>query len=222
MKQVGIVGGILALIAIVGAGLLAGTKQVTTPVIESNLRADRLKQLHELIPESRYDNELLQDTRQVQDTAHLGTQSPVTVYRARQEGKPVAVAFRVVAPDGYNGKIQLLVAVWKGGTLAGVRAIAHAETPGLGDGIETAKGDWIRQFADRSLGNPPQEKWQVAKDGGAFDQMTGATITSRAVVKAVRRALQFYELRGPDSLFGEEPKAEPETNPSQPTARTEA
>jgi len=219
MKQVGLVGGILALIAVIGAGLLAGTKQVTTPVIQSNLRADRLKQLHELIPEKRYDNELLEDTRKVADPTHLGTQKPVTVYRARQEGKPVAVAFRVVAPDGYNGKIQLLVAVWQDGTLAGVRAIAHGETPGLGDGIETAKSDWIRQFSGRSLGDPPRERWKVEKDGGAFDQMTGATITSRAVVKAVRRALKFYELRGPETLFRD---AGPEGSPSEPTARTEA
>jgi electron transport complex protein RnfG len=219
MKQVGIVGGILALIAVIGAGLLAGTKQVTTPVIQSNLRADRLKQLHELIPETRYDNDLLKDTREVQDAAHLGTKNPVTLYRAREEGRPVAVAFRVVAPDGYNGKIQLLVAVWKDGTLAGVRAIAHGETPGLGDGIETAKSDWIHQFAGRSLGNPPRDQWQVEKDGGAFDQMTGATITSRAVVKAVRRALKFYELRGPGTLFRD---TGPDANPSEPTTRTEA
>ena len=212
MKQVGIVGGILALIAVVAAGLLAGTKQVTTPVIEAELRADRLHQLHELIPDHRFDNALLQDTIRVQDAAHLGTQKAVTVYRARQGKEPVAVAFRTVAPDGYNGRIELLVAIWADGTLAGVRAVAHAETPGLGDGIEMAKGDWITQFAGRSLGNPPADDWKVAKDGGAFDQMTGATITSRAVVKAVRRALRFYRIRGAEKLF--------RTDNAQPTGGT--
>lgn len=201
MRQVAIVGGILALIAVVGAGLLAGTKQVTEPVITANLRADRLKQLNELIPHDRFDNDLLRDTREVTDPAHLGTSEPVTVYRARKGGKPVAVAFRTVAPDGYNGKIDLLVAIWREGELAGVRAINHAETPGLGDQIETSKNDWITQFAGHSLGKPPSDDWKVRKDGGAFDEITGATITSRAVVKAVRRALKFYELRGPEGLF---------------------
>lgn len=201
MRQVAIVGSILALIAVVGAGLLAGTKQVTEPVITANLRADRLKQLNELIPHDRFDNDLLRDTREITDPAHLGTNEPVTVYRARKGGKPVAVAFRTVAPDGYNGKIDLLVAIWRDGELAGVRAINHAETPGLGDQIETSKNDWITQFAGHSLGEPPSDDWKVRKDGGAFDEITGATITSRAVVKAVRRALKFYELRGPEGLF---------------------
>ena len=201
MKQVWIVGAVLATIAVVGAGLLASTKQLTDPVIQANLRADRLNQLHELVPHDRYDNELLRDTIRVEDAAHLGTNKPVTVYRARQSGKSVAVAFRAVAPDGYNGRIDLLVAIWRDGTLAGVRVISHAETPGLGDQIETAKSDWITQFAGHSLGQPPADTWKVKKDGGAFDQMTGATITSRAVVKAVRRALRFYQLRGPEALF---------------------
>ncbi|MEF8793472.1 electron transport complex subunit RsxG [Thiohalorhabdus sp.] len=203
MRQLGLVGGILALIAVVGAGLLAGTKQVTEPVIQANLRADRLKQLSELIPPERFDNELLRDTLEVTDAAYLGTSEAVTVYRARKDGEPVALAFRVIAPDGYNGRIELLVAIWSDGELAGVRAINHAETPGLGDQIETGKNDWITQFAGHSLDNPPPEDWKVQKDGGTFDQITGATITSRAVVKAVRRALKFYELRDPEALFAE-------------------
>ncbi|MFB6259826.1 MAG: electron transport complex subunit RsxG [Thiohalorhabdaceae bacterium] len=153
------------------------------------------------MPENRFDNELLRDTREVTDAAYLGTSKAVTVYRARKAGEPVAVAFRTIAPDGYNGQIELLVAIWSDGDLAGVRAINHAETPGLGDQIETAKNDWITQFAGHSLGSPPPEDWKVKKDGGAFDEITGATITSRAVVKAVRRALKFYELRGPEALF---------------------
>ncbi|MFA9459672.1 electron transport complex subunit RsxG [Thiohalorhabdus methylotrophus] len=203
MKQVWIVGGILALIAVVGAGLLAGTKQVTEPTIKANLRADRLAQLHELIPHGRYDNDLLQDTIKVRDQAHLGATAPITVYRARKDGEPSAVAFRTIAPDGYNGRIELLVAIWADGSLAGVRAISHAETPGLGDRIETAKSDWIRQFSGHSLGTPPAGEWKVEKDNGAFDQMTGATITSRAVVEAVRKALEFYSLRGREVLFAE-------------------
>jgi electron transport complex protein RnfG len=203
MRQVWIVGAILAAIAAVGTGMLAGTKELTDPVIKANLRADRLRQLHELIPHDRFDNELLRDTIQVTDAAYLGTGKPVTVYRARKGGEPVGLAFRVVAPDGYNGRIELLVAIWRDGELAGVRVISHAETPGLGDQVETAKSDWITQFDGQALGQPPMDDWKVAKDGGAFDQMTGATITSRAVVKAVRRALKFYELRGAEALFAD-------------------
>ncbi|MFP4560285.1 MAG: electron transport complex subunit RsxG [Thiohalorhabdus sp.] len=209
MRQVGIVGAILAAIAVVGAGLLAGTKEVTEPTIQANQRAERLSQLHELIADDRYDNDLLEDTIRVRDRAHLGIAGPVTVYRARLDGEPVAAAFRVVAPDGYNGDIELLVAIWSDGTLAGVRTISHAETPGLGDGIEVAKSDWITQFRGRSVGDPPAGEWKVKKDNGAFDQMTGATITSRAVVKAVRRALTFYERRGKTALFAESTTGEP-------------
>ncbi len=213
MKRIWMVGGILAAIAAVGAGLLAGTKRVTEPVIEANLRADRLRQLHQLIPDRRYDNRLLKDTIRVRDAAYLGTTEPVTVYRARSNGEPVALAFRVVAPDGYNGRIELLVAIWADGELAGVRAITHSETPGLGDQIDRAKSDWITQFTGHSLGDPPFEQWKVRKDSGTFDQLTGATITSRAVVKAVRRALRFYQLRTRKTLFarsgsGHEDRAE--------------
>ncbi|HKJ87998.1 MAG TPA: RnfABCDGE type electron transport complex subunit G, partial [Gammaproteobacteria bacterium] len=165
MKPVWAIGGILALIAVGGAGLLASTKQITTPVIRENLRADRLAQIHELVPHHRYDNDLLEDTIQVRDQAHLGTSDPVTIYRARKAGKPVAVAFQAVAPDGYNGRIVLLLAIWADGDLAGVRAVAHQETPGLGDRIETSKSDWIKQFNGHSLGDPPLGKWKVAKDG---------------------------------------------------------
>jgi len=98
----------------------------------------------------------------------------------------------VVAPDGYGGPIRLLVGIRKSGELAGVRVVRHSETPGLGDFIEADKGDWIEQFEGLSLGDPPREQWAVKKDGGRFDQMTGATITPRAVVKAIRNALLYF------------------------------
>ena len=200
-RQLLLVATTLALIAVIGAGLLAATKRVTEPAIEAELRADRLSQLRTLIPIDQHDNQLLEDTIQIQDPTYLGTPEPVTVYRARQGGEPVGVAFEIMAPDGYNGAIKLLVAIWADGTLAGVRAVKHSETPGLGDRIETAKSDWIRQFEGHSLTSPPIENWAVKKDGGVFDRMTGATITSRAVIKAVRRALKLYQLRGREAFF---------------------
>lgn len=202
MKGAGKVGLLLAGIAVLGAGLLAGTKRVTAPVIEAERRANRLSQLQQLIPPDTYDNRLLRDTLEVHDPHYLGTPDPVTVYRARRAEEPVALAFRAVAPQGYSGRIHLLVAIEVDGDLAGVRVLRHNETPGLGDQIESSKSDWIIQFSGAALGDPPTEEWKVDKDGGAFEAITGATITSRAVVKAVQRALRFYQIQG-RSLFRE-------------------
>lgn len=196
------VGLLLAAIAVIGSGLLAGTKHATAPVIEAERRADRLNQLQQLLPPETHDNQLLEDTIRVRDAHYLGTEGPVTVYRARRDGEPAGVAFRVVAPEGYSGSIHLLVAIAADGDLQGARVLRHNETPGLGDQIEATKSDWLRQFAGRSLGAPPKEDWKVTKDGGQFEAVTGATITSRAVVKALRRALRFYQLRR-DTLYGE-------------------
>jgi electron transport complex protein RnfG len=127
------------------------------------------------------------------------------VYRARKYGWPVAVVLAPVAPDGYNGTIRLLVAIKMDGTLAGVRVIQHRETPGLGDAIEAERSDWILGFDGKSLNDPVQEKWKVKRDGGDFDQFTGATITPRAVVKAVNKALLYFRLHG-HSLFERAPE----------------
>ncbi len=183
---------LLTLFAAVGAGMVALTFEATRARIAENERQALLKKLHAILPEDRYDNDLLADTLQVTDPQFLGTDEPVTVYRARKGGRPVAVLFTVVAPDGYGGPIKLLVGINADGTLAGVRVLSHKETPGLGDAIDEARSDWILGFTGLSLRHPPPEKWKVKKDGGAFDQFTGATITPRAVVKAVFRALQYY------------------------------
>src|SRR5690606_4959952 len=119
----------------------------------------------------------------------LGTTQPVTVYRAFRGGEPVAALFNSVAPDGYSGEIRLLVGVRVDGSLSGVRVLSHKETPGLGDPIEVRHSDWITRFSGLSLENPPFERWKVRRDGGDFDQFTGATITPRAVVKATRNTL---------------------------------
>ena len=118
---------------------------------------------------------------------------PVTVYRARKSGKPFAAVFSTVAPDGYSGEIRLLVAVKADGSLAGVRVLEHKETPGLGDLIDESKSRWILGFDGLSLGNPPEKQWKVKRDGGSFDQFTGATVTPRAVVEAVKNILSFFK-----------------------------
>lgn len=185
----------LAGVAVVATALVAGSKELTESAIRDHRTADRLGRIEELIPPQRYDNRMLEDTVRIRDSGRLGTEEPVTVYRAREDGEPVAVAFRVVAPEGYNGAIELLVAIETEGRLLGVRVLDHRETPGLGDGIESRKSDWVAQFAGHGLGNPPAEDWDVAQDGGGFDALTGATITSRAVIRALRRALELFQLR---------------------------
>ncbi len=192
LRQILLTGLVLFLFAAVGSGLVAFTYEQTRERIAANEKAALLRNLHQLIHPDEHDNDLLADTVEVQDPGLLGTRAPVTVYRAYLEGRPVAVILTPVAPDGYNGTIRLLVGIRADGTLLGVRVLSHHETPGLGDQIEVERSDWILGFAGKSLGNPPEKRWAVKKDGGAFDQFTGATITPRAVVKAVKRALIYF------------------------------
>jgi Na+-translocating ferredoxin:NAD+ oxidoreductase subunit G len=141
-----------------------------------------------------------EDVVLVRDPELLGTPGQVSVYRARQRGRPVAVVISPVAPVGYSGPIRLLVGILADGTLSGVRVVSHRETPGLGDKVELERDDWILGFDGRSLGDPPVSRWAVRRDGGVFDQFTGATVTPRAVVRAVRDALVYFEAHR-DELF---------------------
>jgi electron transport complex protein RnfG len=190
---------ILFLFGTAGSALVALTYQSTRDRIAANERETLLRKLHVLIPPERHDNDLFTDTLLVTDPA-LGAGKPVTAYRARRNNRPVALILEPVAPDGYSGRIRLLVGINYNATLTGVRVIAHRETPGLGDGIEEDRSDWIYGFDGKSLQNPPLEQWAVRKDGGQFDQLTGATITSRAVLKAVRKSLLYYRAHR-DELF---------------------
>ncbi|HFD79726.1 MAG TPA: electron transport complex subunit RsxG [Gammaproteobacteria bacterium] len=195
----------LFLFAVGGTGLVAFTHDNTADRIAENQRRALLRSIHELIPQERYDNDIFNDVIYVRDPKLLGTDEPVAVYRARKNGWPVAAVLAPVAPDGYSGRIRLLVAINTDGTLAGVRAVEHHETPGLGDHIEVEKSDWILGFNGKSLNNPPEDRWKVKRDGGDFDQFTGATITPRAVVKAVHKALLYYRAHGQE-LFAQHPK----------------
>ncbi|MCW8831088.1 MAG: electron transport complex subunit RsxG, partial [Gammaproteobacteria bacterium] len=138
-------------------------------------------------------NDLLTDTIELAADPDLGTTEPSTAYRARKQDNNVAVVFSAIAPNGYNGSIHLLVGVYSDGALAGVRVVKHRETPGLGDGIEAKRSDWILGFNGKSLNNLSEKQWKVKRDGGEFDQFTGATITPRAVVKAVHAALLYFK-----------------------------
>lgn len=192
----------LAGFALLGAFALANVYQITKPKVQENERIATLAKLNELIPATRYDNDLLASKQEL-PAADFGSAEAVTVYRAMQQQQPVAAVFIVTAPDGYSGAIRLAVGVNADQSLAGVRVLKHKETPGLGDKIETAKSDWILQFAGKSLQLPSLSGWAVRKDGGEFDQFTGATITPRAVVGAVKRTLSWSQQHFA-SLFAQE------------------
>ncbi|CAD5109207.1 electron transport complex subunit RsxG [Zestomonas carbonaria] len=184
---------LLGLFAVVTVGLVAVVHQATAERIEQAGRDAQSRTLGEILPAGSYDNQLLDSTVQAFDPELLGKPTPQPAYLATLAGQPSAVILQASAPDGYSGAIHLLVAVQADGRLAGVRVVKHNETPGLGDKIELAKSDWIRTFEGRALGNPDDAGWTVRKDGGHFDQFAGATITPRAVTRAVHRALQYFD-----------------------------
>ncbi|MCK7598478.1 electron transport complex subunit RsxG [Microbulbifer sp. CAU 1566] len=193
-RSIGSNAAILALFALVTAGTLAVTQITTREPIERAIREASAKALLEIIPIDRHSNDLLVDTYPIpkQYWALLGLKQEANINLAREPGGAInAVIIPAVAPDGYSGPIRILVGVNRDGTVAGVRVTNHAETPGLGDKVEVKKSDWVLSFNGTSLQDPQRDQWKVQKDGGAFDQFTGATITPRAVVNQVRKVLDF-------------------------------
>lgn len=185
--------GILAVFSLAFTALMAGAYALTRDIVLKNEELARTQLIAQTLPAGSYNNNLLADTRllSAEDSRRLGNDKPASIYLAKQDGKAVAAVFEVVAPDGYAGKIQLLVAVASSGSVQGVRVVAHQETPGLGDYIDAAKSNWIRQLEGKALGVPEAERWKVKKDGGVFDSNAGATISPRAVVGAVKRTLEY-------------------------------
>jgi Na+-translocating ferredoxin:NAD+ oxidoreductase subunit G len=183
---------VLGLFAIATVGSVALLQQATASRIAAAEREAQVRALGEILPAGSYDNHLL-DNRIEVNARELGQRSPQSAYLALMDGAPSALILPVTAPDGYSGAIHLLVGIFADGRLAGVRVLGHKETPGLGDKIELAKSQWIRSFDGKSLSNPGAEGWAVKKDRGEFDQFAGATITPRAVVKAVHGALQYFD-----------------------------
>jgi len=183
---------VLIAIAIAIAAGLSVTDSLTREQIRRNEQSWILQQLDALVPPSAHDNDLLTDATRVVSADLLGTEDPVDIYRARKQGQPVAAIFHTVAPNGYRGPIELLVAIAVDGSLLGVQVIRHHETPGLGDAFEHDDGRWLNRFKGRSLKDPLQMRWSLRNDGGEFDAFTGATITPRAIVKAVRQALEYF------------------------------
>jgi electron transport complex protein RnfG len=199
---------VLATAAVLAVALVSLVHDRAQPSIEASQRARQLAELTGVLGDVGYDNDPLTDTLLMRDPELLGSEQPLVAHRVRRAGTTVAVLLNVVAPDGYAGPIRLLVAVDAAGRVLGVRVLDHRETPGLGDVVESRRSDWLRGFDGRSLADPSPERWEVRRDGGDFDQFTGATITPRAVVRAVRRALTYAE-RHHEQLFEVAARAAP-------------
>lgn len=182
----------LGLFAIISTGVIAGLQLSTRGLIAENIRHAEERALLEIIPQSRHDNSMLDDTVAVDNSELLGLRESKTAYRARLNGNIVAVIIPATARDGYTGDIDMIVGINLDGSVAGTRVLSHRETPGLGDQIDYKKSQWVDGFIGKSLANPTPEKWTVKKDNGVFDQFTGATITPRAVSKAIKQALEYY------------------------------
>lgn len=195
----------IALFAIVTAGLIAATQVSTQTRIADNVRAQEAKALYEIVPAERVDEDLLTHTTAI-DASELGYAS-AKAYQAVNQGQVVAVILPVIAADGYSGDINLVVGINRDGSVSGVRVLAHKETPGLGDKIEVKKSPWILSFNEKAMTATNTATWAVKKDGGEFDQFTGATITPRAVVNAVVRALAFFEQHKTQLLTLPEPSS---------------
>lgn len=196
---------ILFLFVVVFTGLLASAYLATRPTIEAAAAQERMKLIDEVLPRASYDNQLLGDTLSLAANPALGQDDSSTAYRARRGGQPSALVLEAIAPDGYAGKIRLLIAFGADGAVLGVRVTQHKETPGLGDYIEPQKDrnkerPWITQFEGLKPAAIDAREWKVKKDGGRFDSVAGATVTPRAVLKAVRQAA-LYVAENRERLF---------------------
>lgn len=199
-NRVGYHAGLLwAMAALCSAALAMGYK-ATYLDIKQRLREDMQASLQQVIPSNLYDNDILVNKLEITvDPKVMAGKSSIHIYRGSKNNKITALAYQVTG-IGYAGPIEVMLGVDTNGKILGTRVISHTETPGLGDKIEIKRDNWIESFTGLSLGNPPVSKWKVKKDGGQFDQFTGATITPRAVVRAVKQGLEFFQQHKPELL----------------------
>ena len=195
LASIGLSGTVLALFAAITSVAIGWTYLGTKAKIDHEVRRAEARQLLEIFPPDTHDNDIVDDVFEVAaETALLGIRQARQGYRVRQGNKVIGVILPATARDGYSGDIRALIGVRLDGSVAGVRVVAHRETPGLGDKVDLRKSDWILAFNERSLTNPVLSGWNVEKEGGVFDQFTGATVTPRAVILATRRALEYATL----------------------------
>jgi electron transport complex protein RnfG len=199
---------VLAVVAAVCTALVTVTYRLSAPRIAENEKAYLEQSLRPTLADVFYDNDLAESTLVLPPPHELPGSGPAIIYRLFSEQAPVAAVFVVSARDGYAGPIKLLVAVEYSGTLTGVQVLEHNETPGLGDLIEASRSDWLEQFKNASLEDPARDRWAIRRDGGEYDQLTGASITPRAVVRAVKETLLYFEANRDDVFAMQEAESE--------------
>jgi electron transport complex protein RnfG len=190
----------LALIAAVCTTLVAATYQSTKDRIAANEKALLEQSLQPALAGVFYDSSVSESRLILRAPHELPGNDAAIIYRVFAEKKPVAALFAVTARDGFSGPIRILLGVDISGKVTGVRILQHRETPGLGDKIESARSDWVFQFDGRAIGNPVLTAWAIKDDGGDFDQLTGASVTPRAVINAVRDTLVYFDANR-DEIF---------------------
>lgn len=186
-------GGLLAIFALLATTLVSVTNLLTEDRIQEQQQKELLKVLNQVIPADSHNNELYKSCTLITNEQYLGTPTPMPAYVAEKAGQKTGIAIEAVAPDGYSGAIKLVVGLNIDGKVTGVRVLNHNETPGLGDKIDTRISNWINSFTGKKVNGEKDTRWAVRKDGGEFDQFTGATITPRAVVGAVKRVSLYYQ-----------------------------
>ena len=189
--------------AAVCTALVALTWSMTHERIADNQQAYLEQSVRPALGEVRYDSGILDSRIEIPQPHEVPGNGPAVVYRVYNNGEPAAALFVVTARDGYAGPIRFLLGVRPDGTVAGLHVLEHRETPGLGDGIEADISDWPLQFRGRSIGDPLVERWGIREDGGEFDQLTGASVTPRAMVKAIRKTLLYFNSNR-ERVLGEE------------------
>lgn len=197
---------LLGVVALLTGAAISASDYLTRSAIEQRRLEDLQATLEQVIPAALHDNILTEDTVTLRDNDH-----DIVVYQARRDGRVQAVCYQITASGYGSTTMFIIIGVDRDGKILGVRVTSHSETPGLGDKIERKRSDWILSFDGRSLGDPPPERWGVKKDGGVFDQFTGATITPRAVVKSVKKGLEFFAANRAQML-GESPAITPVSN----------
>ena len=201
LASIGLSGSVLAVFAAITSVAIGWTYLATKDQIDMEVRRAEARQLLEIFPPETHDNDIVDDGFElVADTPLLGIREARQGYRVRRDDRVIGVILPATARDGYSGDIRALVGIRDDGSVAGVRVVAHRETPGLGDKVDLRKSDWILGFDNRSLSQPDLSGWNVEKDGGVFDQFTGATVTPKAVILATRRALEYARLNS-ETLF---------------------
>ena len=190
----------LAVIAAVCTALVAATYRLTEDRIAANEKALLEQSLQPALGGLSFDGSVSESRIELQPPHDLPGNDPAIIYRVYAEDRPAAALFAVTARDGFSGPIRILVGVRIDGNVSGVRILQHRETPGLGDKIEPARSDWVFQFDDRSLGDPVTTRWAIKNDGGDFDQLTGASVTPRAIIKAIRDTLLYFDAHR-DEIF---------------------